>query len=58
MRVYLSRSKRDDKKYTALVHHGNGSTSNVHFGAKGYSDYTKHKDPKRKASYVARHAPP
>lgn len=29
----------------------------IHFGAKGYSDYTIHKDPKRKASYIARHKP-
>jgi len=27
----------------------------VLFGARGYSDYTKHKDPKRKALYLTRH---
>ena len=27
----------------------------VHFGARGYEDYTTHKDEKRKASYLARH---
>ena len=27
----------------------------VHFGAKGYQDYTTHKDEKRKASYLTRH---
>ena len=27
----------------------------IHFGATGYDDYTTHKDPKRKAQYIARH---
>lgn len=27
----------------------------VHFGAKGYSDYTIHKDPERKERYIQRH---
>lgn len=27
----------------------------VHFGAKGYSDYTIHKDPERKKRYIDRH---
>lgn len=27
----------------------------IHFGAKGYSDYTKHKDEKRKENYINRH---
>lgn len=29
----------------------------IHFGAKGMSDFTKHKDPERKANYIARHKP-
>jgi hypothetical protein len=28
----------------------------VHFGAKGMSDYTKHKDSERKQRYIDRHA--
>ena len=27
----------------------------IYFGAKGYSDYTIHKDPKRKQRYIERH---
>ena len=27
----------------------------IHFGQKGYEDYSTHKDPKRRASYRARH---
>jgi len=29
----------------------------IHFGAKGYSDYTIHKDVERKNRYIARHKP-
>ena len=29
----------------------------IHFGADGYSDYTKHKDEKRMKRYIARHKP-
>lgn len=28
----------------------------IHFGQRGYSDYTVHKDPIRRAAYIARHA--
>ena len=31
------------------------SNKTIHFGADGYDDYTTHKDPKRKAQYIARH---
>ena len=27
----------------------------IHFGAKGYEDYTIHKDPERKQRYIDRH---
>ena len=30
-------------------------TKTVSIGAKGYSDYTKHKDPDRKERYIDRH---
>jgi hypothetical protein len=29
----------------------------VRFGAKGYQDFTMHKDPKRRSAYLKRHAP-
>lgn len=32
-----------------------GTAKVVHFGAKGYSDYTKHKDAGRRANFHARH---
>ena len=40
-----------DKKWIATLPSG----KTVGFGAKGYSDYTKHKDPLRMKRYVVRH---
>ena len=51
MRVRISKSTRTGKKLMAALE--NGPT--VHFGAKGYQDYTQHADKERKASYLARH---
>ena len=48
--VYLSRSTKSDKKYMVQV--GNKT---IHFGARGMSDYTLHKDAERRKRYVARH---
>jgi len=39
------------KKYRAIFDDG----SHTDFGAKGYSDYTINKDPKKRAAYLARH---
>jgi hypothetical protein len=39
------------KKFTVVF--DNGKT--VSFGARGYSDYTIHKDPERKQRYIIRH---
>ena len=49
--VVLQRSSSKDKKYSAVI---NGKKT-VNFGAKGYSDFTKHKDEERKQNYIARH---
>ena len=48
--VYLSRSSKPDKKYMVQI-----GSKTVHFGAKGMSDYTLHKDSERKGRYVGRH---
>lgn len=42
--------KKIMKKYCV-----NGKETLVHAGAKGYSDFTKHKDSKRKKNFHARH---
>jgi hypothetical protein len=44
-------SPRKDKKYRILFLSG----EKVDFGAKGYSDFTIHKDPNRMRNYVRRH---
>ena len=46
----VTRSSRKDKKYMVNV---NGRV--IHFGARGYDDYTVHNDERRKANYLARH---
>ena len=51
----LSKSDKSDKKYKVIIER-NDKKKTIHFGAKGMSDYTKHKDPKRKENYTARHA--
>lgn len=48
--IYLNKSNKPGKKYMATM--GNKT---VHFGAKGMSDFTLHKDPVRKSRYIARH---
>ena len=51
MEIKIAKSTRPDKKLMAVT---NGKT--VHFGQKGASDYTQHKDAARKDAYIARHA--
>lgn len=50
MKVHLSKSPNPNKKYRVT-----GTNWYVDFGASGYSDYTKHKDPRRKSLYITRH---
>ena len=51
MRVKITRSPNPKKKFRATLEDGR----TVDFGASGYSDYTKHKNPSRMRSYVLRH---
>lgn len=48
--IIISKSNRKDKKFMAEI-----NNKIIHFGAAGYSDYTKHKDIERKKQYIARH---
>ena len=46
----------DKKKYKAVFKNiKTGVERNIKFGAKGYEDYTIHKDIKRKEAYIKRH---
>ncbi len=47
----LRRSTKKDKKYMVTI----DGTKTIHFGARGMSDYTKHKDSARKGRYSSRH---
>jgi len=51
----LRRSRNPDKKWDA-VFEKEGKEKVVSFGARGYSDFTKHKDVTRKARYIKRHS--
>ena len=50
MKIVLTPSTRRTKKWTVRI-----DDRTVHFGARGSSDYTINKDPKRRAAYIARH---
>lgn len=49
---FLQKSYLPSKKFQ-VINADTGKT--IHFGAKGYSDYTIHKDEKRKENYISRH---
>tara|TARA_R110000787_G_scaffold77519_1_gene170291 strand:+ start:141 stop:494 length:354 start_codon:yes stop_codon:yes gene_type:complete len=52
--VKITKSTNPKKKYMA-VFDNYGKKKTTHFGAAGMSDYTKHKDNKRKELYLKRH---
>ena len=49
--IIITPSKKPDKKFDAVI----DGKKTVSFGAKGYSDFTQHKDPDRKQLYLKRH---
>lgn len=49
--VYLCPSTRKEKKWMVLL----PDERTVHFGASGYSDYTKHHEEERMKRYIKRH---
>ena len=51
----LRRSRHPEKQWDA-VFEKDGKEKVVAFGAKGYSDFTKHKNTTRKARYIKRHS--
>lgn len=51
----LRASHTRGKKFDAIFE-VNGREQVVPFGAKGYSDFTKHKDVTRRARYIKRHS--
>tara|TARA_R110002124_G_scaffold150208_4_gene316557 strand:- start:2106 stop:2393 length:288 start_codon:yes stop_codon:yes gene_type:complete len=55
MKVLIKPSTSKGKKYMAIFMDGDKKVKTTHFGASAMSDFTKNKDPARKASYLARH---
>ena len=53
--VTIKKSTNKEKKLMAIFTRKNNKTKTVHFGARGYSDYTIHKDAERKERYISRH---
>ena len=51
LEIVITKSKTKDKKYDAII----DDRKTIHFGAKGYSDFTIHKDEERKDRYINRH---
>ena len=51
MDIVISKSNRKDKKLKAVI----DNKKTIHFGASGYSGYTKNKDDNRKDAYIRRH---
>ena len=53
--IRIDESTNPEKKMMAVFTKPNGRTKTIHFGARGMSDYTQHKDKDRMKSYLARH---
>jgi len=54
-KVVITKSDRDKKFKAFFTNEKLKKKKTIHFGAKGMSDFTIHKDPKRKKRYLARH---
>ena len=54
--IQLLKSRKEDKKFEARFFDiDKKKIKSVNFGAKGMSDFTKHKDEERKQRYLNRH---
>jgi hypothetical protein len=52
----VRRSHKKEKKWDAVFEMPNGREKVVPFGARGMSDFTKHKDTRRRSLYLKRHS--
>ena len=52
----IRKSHKKEKKWDAIFLKPDGKEKIVPFGARGMSDYTKHKDKTRKQRYLKRHS--
>jgi hypothetical protein len=54
MEAVITTSPLKTKKYKVIIDNGKKKKT-IHFGAKGYEDYTIHKNDERKYRYIDRH---
>ena len=54
-KLQISKSEKSEKKYKAVFTKDDGKTKTIHFGAKGYEDYTQHHNKDRRTLYRKRH---
>ena len=52
----VRRSHKKEKKWDAIFETPKGKDKVVSFGARGMSDFTKHKDTRRRSLYLKRHS--
>jgi len=52
----VRKSHKKEKKWDAVFEKSNGKEKVVSFGAAGMSDFTKHKDTRRRSLYLKRHS--
>ena len=55
IKLQISESENQKKKYKAIFTKDDGKTKTIHFGAKGYEDYTQHHNKDRRVLYRQRH---
>jgi len=55
MKVVIRGSTNPKKKYMAIFYEGDKKKKTTHFGSRGMSDFTIHKDEARKKLYLDRH---
>ena len=51
MNLIIKPNAKTNKNFMAVI----DNKKTLHFGDSRYSDYTKHKDPERKKTYLSRH---
>ena len=55
IKLVITTSDNINKKYKAVFTTDDGKTKTIHFGAKGYEDYTQHHNKDRRTLYRQRH---
>jgi len=56
MKVTIKPSTSKGKKYMAIFYEGDKKVKTTHFGAKGYTDYTRGATDEQQKAYKSRHS--